>query len=353
VGKVDTGEQARFEKARQAAEETRRRFEDHDPYTSQHSVRVAHWTVLIASNIPGFAQARLRRLEVTALLHDFGKTKIDGSILRKEGPLDKREWEAVKRHPDLGVEGLPVPAEFVVTDGIRWHHKHFDGSGYPDGAVSGFDIPLEARLIAVADVFDALTSERPYRKEPKAYPPVNAVSVLRDVAGTQLDPSLVSLFDSVYKSACEKVGGQAGQMTMQVLSVIGVEVQRARDLLRQEIGPFDSKDPLKGKRPDDRLVQTLVAGLVRASLDPGSAENISRYVLRLPLQETFRPSDMLGPPRKATVPPGGFLHHLEVILDLKRIPAEAAYLRVVVFMGQLWLSVGERSGSAFEIRLAR
>lgn len=344
---------SRFEAARRAAEEARRRYEDHDPYTYHHSVRVAHWAVMIAGHVPGFSQERLRRLEVTALLHDYGKTFLDPAILRKTSKLDDAETAQMRRHPALGADHLPVLGEYVLPEAIRWHHKHFDGSGYPDGVVRGIDLPLEARLIAVADVFDALTSERPYRRERPCYSPAEALDLMKGMAGRELDPSLVALFESVYRLECERVGGEVGSRTLQVQSVIGQEVQRARDLLLAEIGPYDPRDPLKGRPAPPGLVDRLVEGLVRANLDPESASLIAKHVLKMPLPETFAAQDVVSPPRKVTVPPGGFLHHVEVVLRVRRLPPRFDYMRVVVFMGQLWLSVGERSEDEFEVRLAR
>ena len=285
--------EAQFVKVRLAADQARQRYEDHDPLTHHHSVRVAHWAVLLASHIPGFSQSRLRRLEITAMLHDFGKTFVNPAVLRKTGPLNDTEWAELKKHPELGVKNLPVPKEYVETDGILWHHKHFNGAGYPQGHLSGISLALEARLISVADVFDALTGSRPYRTVKPCYTPVEAIDMMRGMAGTQLDPSLVSLFDTVYKIECERVGGEAGARTLQVQSVIGVEVQRARDILKTIVGPFNPSDPLKGRKADEPLLRRVVNGLVRANLDPISAENIARYVLRMPLVETFKSSDLL------------------------------------------------------------
>ena len=347
------GQQDRFDIARKSAEEARRRFEDHDQQTFQHSVRVAHWSTLLARHVPGFSQGRLRRLEITALLHDYGKTFIDPAVIRKAGPLDDGEWQLMRQHPVLGAEHLPVSAEFVEPDGIRWHHKYYNGKGYPDGDISGLELPLEARLIAVADVFDALTSYREYRATKKIFTPVEAMTILRDVAGSQLDPSLVALFDTVYGNECERVGGTAGAKTLQVMSVIGTEVQQARDILRNIIGPFDTSDPLKGCLPQPGLIDQLISGLVGANLDTRSAENIARHVLRLPLQETFRTSDMTRPPTHETTQLPTLAHHTEVVLKLRQMPPDVSYMHVVVFLGQLWLSIGERQSGSIEIRLAR
>ena len=346
-------QQDRFEIAREAAEDARRRFEDHDPQTFQHSVRVAHWSMLLARTVPGFSQARLRRLEITALLHDFGKTFIDPAVIRKAGPLNESEWQLMRQHPVLGAERPPVSGEYVEPNGIRWHHKHYDGNGYPEGDISGLELPLEARLIAVADVFDALTSHREYRATKKIFSPAEAMGILRDVAGSQLDASLVALFDMLYKNECVRVGGMAGAKTLQVMSVIGTEIQRARDLLRRIIGPFDTSDPLKGSLPQPGLIDKLISDLVGANLDGRSAENIARYVLRLSLRETFNTSDMIDSPKHETTSLGDLAHHTEIILKLRRMPPDVSYMRVVVFLGQLWLSIGEQQSGNIEIRLAR
>ncbi len=353
MGRGDDQEEARFDAAREAAELARHRFEGHDRYTSRHSVRVAEWALLMAGHVPGFSRSRLRRLEITALLHDYGKTFLDPEILRKGDVLTDQEWALLRLHPELGANHAPIDRAFVDLDGIRWHHKHFDGTGYPDGPMKGLDLPLEARLIAVADVFDALTSERAYRHQPPAYTPSQAIELMQEMAGHELDPALVALFAGVYGLESRRVGGPAGPATLQVQSVIGHEVSRARELLRVEIGPYDANDPLKGRKDEDRLVERLAGGLVRANLNLAAARNIARHVLKLPLQETFTLADLLEPPRRATAPDGAFIHHIEVILRLRRMPEEAAYLHVVAFMGQLWLSIGEHREDVFEVRLAR
>lgn len=342
-----------FEAVREQAEVARQRYEDHDPYTHGHSVRVASWALRIARHIPGFDPVRLHRLEITALLHDFGKTYLDPELIRKPGKLTEDEWAQMRRHPDLGADHIPVAREWVVEEGIRWHHKGYDGSGYPAGPVLGHDLPLEARLIAVADVFDALTSRRTYREGEGRWAPDRALEMMRGMAGRTLDPALVSLFDAQYFVECARVGDRVGPETLQVQTAIGLEVDRARDLLRAEIGPFDPDRPLRGHSVDSGVLHRLVAGLVRASLDPASAANIARYVLRMAQPETFPPASFRSPPRPVPAPPGVLTHHAEVVLDLREVPPEVSYARVVVFEGRLWLSVGERRGDRVEVRLVR
>jgi hypothetical protein len=343
---------AEFQKVWQAADRARKKYEGHDPNTAQHSVRVAHWAALIASRIPGYGQARLRRLEITALLHDYGKTFIDPKVIQKQGPLDDREWAEMKRHPELGCQHLPVPEEVVLKHGILWHHKRFDGGGYPDGNVAGMQLPLEARIISVADVFDALSSARPYRKEKPAFTPDEALATMHESAGRQLDPSLVALFDSVYQMECERVGGRAGARTMQIRSVIGAEIDRAQALLTEIIGPFNPLQPLNPRMRVDVVLGRLVAGLLRSNLDLKSAENVARYVLKQPLVETFQDELIAATPRvrnSIAMP----RHHSEITLRLRRMPAKLSYMHVVVYQGDLWVCVGEQCGEAIEVMLAR
>jgi len=346
-----------FQLVHKAAEEARCKYEGHDAYTAQHSVRVAHYAVLVASHIPGFHAEDMQRLEITALLHDFGKTFLDPALLRKEGPLTEDEWAQMKLHPQLGVQGLqPKMAEFggmVMPLGILWHHKRFDGGGYPDGPISGMRLPLEARIIAVADVFDALISSRPYRTKKPAYTPDEALEIMRMGAGRHLDPSLVDILAAVVQAESLRVGGPVGARTVQITSAIGVEVERARRFLQSLIGPFDIKRPLKDvKGSHDEVLGRLIAELLRVNLDLRSAENVARFALGMPLNETFRPDDLEGEP-VIPEPNGGTAHHVEVTLRLKRMPQRVPYMHIVAWRGQLWLCVTEQKGQGLEVRLAR
>ena len=344
---------ATWTEVRVAAEAARRRFEDHDPYTHQHSVRVSDWVMMMASHVPGFTPERLRRLEVTALLHDFGKTFLDPELIRKPGNLSDDEWAEMRRHPDLGADNVPVLREFVVEEGIRWHHKHYDGSGYPPGDVKGHDLPLEARLIAVADVFDALSSRRAYRTGTPAFKPAEAIEIMRGMAGKELDPGLVALFQTLYELECARVGGEAGAATLQVRGVISAEIERAHQILDDVIGPHDRARPLKGKPVDSGVLKSLVAGLVRASIDAVSARAIARHVLHMEQEETFPPEIMASPPEPVRAAEGSVAHHAEIVLRLSRCPPAADLAHVVVFRGDLWLSIVERRDNAIEARLSR
>src|SRR2546428_13051386 len=138
-----------------------------------------------------FGSSRLRRLVLAGQLHDIGKIGLPPYILTKPGKLTDEEWAAIKLHPAKGWEIVGrAKALKDIASVVRHHHERFDGSGYPDG-LAGDDIPLEARIISVADTFDALTSERPYRP---AMSIDNVQAELLGVSGSQLDPTCVERF---------------------------------------------------------------------------------------------------------------------------------------------------------------
>lgn len=161
------------------------------PYTRGHSDRVARYALALA-DVLGLDDTRRDRLRRGAMLHDIGKIGVPDAILNKAGPLTAEEYEVIKRHPDDGVR-MVEPLESVrdVIPLIRWHHERIDGGGYPDG-LSGGAIPPLVRALSVADVYDALSSDRPYRA---GLPPAECRDILRaDAAGGGLDPELVELF---------------------------------------------------------------------------------------------------------------------------------------------------------------
>ncbi len=126
-----------------------------------------------------------------ALLHDIGKMGVPESILHKPGPLDDEEWKVMRQHPQFGYELLsPVPFMRTALDIPIAHHERWDGRGYPHG-LRGEQIPLAARIFAVVDVWDSLTSDRPYRP---AWPESNALPYIRSQAGTHFDPQVVDAF---------------------------------------------------------------------------------------------------------------------------------------------------------------
>jgi putative nucleotidyltransferase with HDIG domain len=164
-----------------------RAIDARDPYTYGHSARVARLSFEIALEM-GLPPDQLTALSRAALLHDIGKIGVEDRVLRKPGPLTKRETEAMREHPVIGYEMLRG-LHFLESslDGIRHHHEHWDGAGYPDG-VKGEAIPLAVRILTIADALDALTSDRPYRA---AMSFADAVARLEAGAGKQFDPTVV------------------------------------------------------------------------------------------------------------------------------------------------------------------
>jgi putative nucleotidyltransferase with HDIG domain len=162
-------------------------LEAKDPYTRGHSERVAGVGRLIALEL-GLDADEVAAVAEAGLLHDIGKIGVPEGMLQKPGPLTAEEWQAMRRHPVVGAQ-IIAPFEVFARSAplIRHHHERWDGSGYPDG-LAGPAIPLGARIVAVADVFDALTSGRPYRT---ALARDAGLSQLLDEAGRSLDPSVV------------------------------------------------------------------------------------------------------------------------------------------------------------------
>ncbi len=161
-----------------------------DPYTKGHSDRVTTYAVMIAERLK-LDSDFLERLRYAGLLHDIGKIRIRDHILHKPGRLTELEFDEMKRHPEYGVEIMhPVKPFQDILPAMLHHHERFDGRGYPHGLL-GFDIPLDARILCVADCFDAMTSDRPYRK---GMPISDAVAELVKNKNTQFDPDLVDIF---------------------------------------------------------------------------------------------------------------------------------------------------------------
>jgi len=191
-----------------------------DIYTKGHSVRVARLAALIAREL-GLPPEHERILYQAGILHDIGKIGIPDAILQKPGRLTAEEFALVREHPVRSWEIARQIRSFApMLPAIRWHHERLDGSGYPDG-LQGEEIPLDARILAVADVFDALTSVRPYRA---ALSVEEALALLRQEAGTRLDPECVAALERLV----ERYG----------VSLVGNEQetkQRARPLVEPSI----------------------------------------------------------------------------------------------------------------------
>lgn len=171
-----------------------------DRYTYGHSERVMSYAMAMAEKM-GIDEDTKEFLRYGAFLHDIGKLEIETMVLTKEGSLKKKEWDIMRNHTVLGSEMIQAVVSFKdIVSIIRSHHENYDGSGYPDG-LKGDDIPILARIVRLADSFDAMTSERPYRK---ALSFDEASIEIKKNAGTLYDPNLVDLFLSTVKNVYKK-----------------------------------------------------------------------------------------------------------------------------------------------------
>ena len=167
-----------------------------DPYTHGHTERVTQYCLAVAGELEDIPEAKSYRnfretLQISALLHDVGKIGIPDAILNKKGKLTKKEFEKIKEHPAIGALILtPIKELGDVVQEIKYHQEKYDGRGYPEG-LKGTEIPLIARIIAVCDAYDAMTSNRPYRNQKLVE---HALQEIRECSGTQFDPIVVSAF---------------------------------------------------------------------------------------------------------------------------------------------------------------
>lgn len=328
----------RLQRAREIAHACRLRVERHDPYTKQHSVRVANWSRLIGSRLPTFDNRRLDRLEITALVHDFGKIDVARSILQKATPLTDREFAEVMTHPVRGAVLLENFRDYVEMGGVLYHHVRYEGGGYPDGSYLRYArIPLEARIIAVADTFDALTSSRPYRKGVK---PDDALMTMRAEAGRQLDPTLVRVFEEFYRQESMRKGYQPGATTMELSATIDEEVRKALSFLQRHVGSFNWDEPLAKITDQEAFVHKAVEHLVSLSSDRRTAETFVRSAYQMEQPDTFPEADILSV--DSTKPVGGSVSgHRQLTVYLRHWEPRYDELRVVVFRGQLWKCVAD------------
>lgn len=166
-----------------------------EPETAKHSVRVMRFAVELARKL-GMSEKRIARLKIASLLHDLGKLGVDEKILFKKGKLKKHEFDEIKKHPHWGSDAV---SHLYFLKGIMPimadHHENFDGTGYPRG-VKGKEIPLEARVLSVADAYEALTADRPYRK---GFPKEAAIKILEEESGRKLDPKVTAAFLKMVK----------------------------------------------------------------------------------------------------------------------------------------------------------
>lgn len=174
-----------------------------DPYTGGHVGRVVAYVLLLATEM-GIEGDELEDLRLAATLHDIGKIAMPDSVLRKPAPLEGEEVTVMRRHPLDGAEIVGRVHELrPLLDGIRHHHERLDGDGYPDG-LRGDEIPRMARIIAVADTFDAITTDRPYRR---GLAPEQAAAEILEGSGTQYCPVVVDAFRRLFESGRFSVAG--------------------------------------------------------------------------------------------------------------------------------------------------
>ena len=173
-----------------------RAIEARDPYSSGHAARVTATAEVIAARL-GWDEGRIDVLRIGAALHDIGKLAVPDAVLSKPGPLNEAELDDVRAHPQEGARmvGLLVGKYRAAVPCVLHHHERWDGQGYPTGS-AGIEIPIEARVLAVADAFDAMTSDRPYRL---ALTQEQAISELERCAGTQFDPDVVAVFAEAWR----------------------------------------------------------------------------------------------------------------------------------------------------------
>ena len=166
-------------------------IEAKDPYTHGHSQRVAYISSEICKAL-GCTRRFTDEVKIAALLHDTGKIGVDDAVLRKPGPLTTEEYDVIKQHPVVGrriIESINLSS--VVNDAVLYHHRRYDGTGYPTEGPEENELPLSAAILAVADCYDAMITDRPYRK---GMTKARAREIIQEVSGTQLDPKVVKVF---------------------------------------------------------------------------------------------------------------------------------------------------------------
>jgi putative two-component system response regulator len=171
-------------------------IEAKDPYTQGHVERVANYVLALGKEM-GLTPLELQLLRKAAILHDVGKIGVRESVLLNPGPLSEEELDHVKTHVVMGEKICkPLHQDSLIPQVIRHHHERYDGKGYPDG-LTGEDIPLAARIMAVVDAYDALTSDRPYRVRLSRE---EALQVLKEESGRQFDPKIAMAFVSMLET---------------------------------------------------------------------------------------------------------------------------------------------------------
>ncbi len=179
----------------QTAESLADAIEKRDPYTGGHTQRVTTYSLATAKHLP-LKPMEVKWLKISAVLHDIGKIGIDDQILRKPERLNPEEFNEIKRHADMGAEIIDHIKQLRnIIPGVKYHHEQIDGTGYPEG-LRGEKIPIIAKIVSVADTFDAMTTDRPYRR---ALSKEMAIKELKRCSGTQFDQEVVEAFVKAYE----------------------------------------------------------------------------------------------------------------------------------------------------------
>ncbi len=205
-----------------------------DPYTHGHSARVAELSTRIGLRL-ALGPDAVRGLHQGAFLHDVGNISVPAQVLNKPGDLDPEEWEQVRRHPEVGWDLVSRTDSLLgALSAIRHHHERWDGTGYPD-RLRGTDIPLSGRIVAVADVWDALASDRAYRS---AWEPDRALSHIAAASGMLFDPACVDAFLDVVGEAGLVPGRTLPEMDALVAAAAGCHPTERRP--RRQAPPSES-----------------------------------------------------------------------------------------------------------------
>ena len=215
IGFVALGMASELQKRRGRLEQQNRQtmemlatlVEARDTDAGAHLHSIQYFSRALARHL-GLSEREAQELADASMMHDVGKAHVPDAILKKPGPLDPEEWRLMRRHPAWGEHLLIENDDFELARQVaRWHHEHWDGNGYPDG-LAGEQIPFAARIVAVADVYDALISKRPYKE---AWPPESALAELQRIAGSHLDPRVVRAFVELWEQGViASIGQQIG-----------------------------------------------------------------------------------------------------------------------------------------------
>jgi putative nucleotidyltransferase with HDIG domain len=177
-----------------------------DAYTGEHCARVTNYSLLLAQQL-GLPPAEIELLRAGAPLHDLGMIGIEDKILRKPGRLTPEEYKVMQSHTTMGDQMIStIPDMQAIRPIVRSHHERWDGAGYPD-RLAGDQIPLLARIVAVADAFDAMTSNAPYHPKQTGRPPEVAFAELRKQSGHQFDPACATAFLDIQEQIIESMAG--------------------------------------------------------------------------------------------------------------------------------------------------